>query len=195
MEPLSRTLRLPPVAKADYRPPRGAMKVSWRGGLSTCIERSGGHVRRMGRWGRILALLVVLTAGSHSATHGRETVPLQVETAQGVRSFNVELALSREEQRQGLMHRRHLDEDAGMLFIFPATQRLGFWMRNTLIPLDMLFIDDRGRIFHIHENAEPLSEVPIVAPQPGRAVLEIGGGLSRKLGIDVGDRVLHPVFQ
>ena len=195
MEPLSRTLRLPPVAKPDYRRTGGAMKVPQANVLTACIETGGGHVRRMGTWSRILALVVVLMAGGDAATQERDRMPIDVETAQGVRTFNVELALTRAEQRQGLMHRRQLAEDAGMLFIFPETQRLGFWMRNTLISLDMLFIDDRGRIFHIHENAEPLSEVPIVAPRPGRAVLEIGGGLSRRLGIDVGDRVLHPAFQ
>ncbi len=113
-------------------------------------------------------------------------------TAEARHQFHVELAATAEARRKGLMHRSVLAKDAGMLFIFPDSGRLGFWMKNTLIPLDMLFIASDGRIVHVHHNAQPHSLTPIAPQADARAVLEINGGLSRRLGISIGDRVLHP---
>ena len=115
-----------------------------------------------------------------------------VITAQARHQFHVELAATAEAKRKGLMYRRDLADDAGMLFIFPAGGRLGFWMKNTLIPLDMLFIAGDGRIVYVHHNAQPHSLTPITPNEDAMAVLEINGGLSRRLGIAAGDRVLHP---
>jgi uncharacterized membrane protein (UPF0127 family) len=120
--------------------------------------------------------------------------PVVVETAAGDVSFKVELALTPDEQSTGLMHRRKLPEDAGMLFIYTKPSRVGFWMKNTLIPLDIIFIDGRNRIIHVHENAQPLSLKVISPDRPARAVLEINGGISRRKGIVVGARVRHPLL-
>lgn len=118
--------------------------------------------------------------------------PVVVQTVQGKVSFKVELALTPDEQQRGLMHRRSMPADAGMLFIYPRAGRLGFWMKNTLIALDIIFIGDDNKIVDIHENAQPLS-LQIISPTgPARTVLEINGGLSARMGIAVGDQVRHP---
>jgi uncharacterized membrane protein (UPF0127 family) len=123
-----------------------------------------------------------------------ERSELEVETAKGRHKFKVELALTAAQMAQGLMYRRQMDADAGMLFDYRSTQPVSFWMRNTYIPLDIIFIREDGRIAGIHERAVPLSEVPIPSPEPVRAVLELNGGTAARLGIKPGDRVHHPIF-
>lgn len=110
-------------------------------------------------------------------------------------AFNIELALSPREQEKGLMNRRELAADAGMLFYFGVEKERSFWMKNTLIPLDMIFIRADGTIHHIHENARPndLSSHP--SRGPVAAALELNGGTARKLNIQPGDTVRHPFFQ
>ncbi len=111
----------------------------------------------------------------------------------GQARFTVEIADTDASRAQGLMHRERLARSAGMLFIFERPDTRSFWMRNTLIPLDMLFIDPVGRVVHIHHEAIPLDETPI----PSRSsdvlmVLEINGGLARALGIGTGSEIRHP---
>lgn len=112
----------------------------------------------------------------------------------GTVSFRIELADTPQLRAQGLMNREQMARFAGMLFVYERPQRLAFWMRNTLIPLDMLFIDPTGRIAHIHENAIPLDETPIEGGTGLTHVLEINGGLAARLGIDVGDVLQHESF-
>jgi uncharacterized protein len=119
---------------------------------------------------------------------------LTIDTQAGPRRFVVELALTPQEQEQGLMFRRELAADAGMLFDFGTVRPAVFWMKNTLIPLDMLFIAADGRIADIHERAVPLSEATIAASVPVRAVLEVNGGTVARLGINLGDVVHYPIF-
>lgn len=109
--------------------------------------------------------------------------------------FTVELALTVEEQATGLMHRTEMAEDAGMLFYFGEEAERGFWMKNTLIPLDMIFIRADGTIHKIHENAVPEDLTRISSNGPVAAVLEIKGGVSRKMGIKPGDRVEYSFFK
>ncbi|HEX2889794.1 DUF192 domain-containing protein [Vineibacter terrae] len=123
-----------------------------------------------------------------------EKSSLVIDTAAGEQKFDVELALTPEQQQRGLMFRQKLGVHEGMLFDFVATQTLSFWMANTLIPLDMLFIDADGTIARIHANAEPLSTRTIDSGTPVRAVLEINGGAARMLGIKPGDKVRHAIF-
>src|SRR5262249_12991907 len=98
------------------------------------------------------------------------------------------------QQAKGLMFRRELPEGQGMLFDFGHEQPTSFWMKNTYIPLDMIFIRGDGRIAKIAENTVPLSEALISSGSPVRAVLEVIGGTAKKLGIAPGDRVAHAIF-
>ena len=119
---------------------------------------------------------------------------LTIDTAKGPQRFAIELALTPEQQQQGLMFRRTMAADAGMLFIFPKTQPAGFWMKNTLIPLDMLFISEDGHIADLHERAVPLSQATIPSKVPVKAVLELNGGTVARLGIKIGDVVRYASF-
>lgn len=115
-----------------------------------------------------------------------------------IAGFAVELAITPDAQARGLMHRGELAPGAGMLFIYPDARPVAFWMRNTLIPLDMLFIDAEGVIRHIHPDAVPLDETPIAGhapddPTPERLmVLEIAGGAAAAAGIREGMVIAHP---
>jgi uncharacterized membrane protein (UPF0127 family) len=111
-----------------------------------------------------------------------------------VHTFAVELALTPEQQAQGLMYRKELPEGQGMLFDFRREQEATFWMRNTYVPLDMIFIRADGRIHRIAANTVPLSEALVSSGGPVRAVLEVVAGTAKKLGIAPGDRVAHPIF-
>lgn len=119
-----------------------------------------------------------------------ETVPLTIRTRGGIRDFDVELAVTPAEQSRGLMFRESLPENGGMLFPFPAPRIAGFWMRNTLIPLDMIFIRDDGTIANIAAQTIPYSLDSVISDGPVVAVLEIAGGRSAELGIAPGDRVV-----
>ncbi len=111
------------------------------------------------------------------------------------RAFDVELAVSREQQAQGLMYRQSLAADAGMLFVYRPAREVSMWMKNTVIPLDMLFIAEDGEIVKVVERAVPLSLTTISSDRRVRAVLEINGGMVNRLGIRPGDRVVHPAFE
>lgn len=118
-----------------------------------------------------------------------------VVTAGGRYEFAVELALDDRQRAQGLMNRRALAAGAGMLFDFRAPQLVAMWMKDTYIPLDMLFIDAGGGIVDIAENTRPLSLATIASSRPVRAVLELNAGTARRLGIKPGNRVLHAIFE
>jgi uncharacterized membrane protein (UPF0127 family) len=116
---------------------------------------------------------------------------LSIHTARGhVVNFNIWIADRPNRQEQGLMFVRELDEHAGMLFMFPASQRVTMWMKNTYLSLDMLFLDAQGRIDYIAPRTTPLSLDLIQAPRPVSAVLELKGGVAERLDIHMGDQVL-----
>jgi hypothetical protein len=120
---------------------------------------------------------------------------LVIVTAGGARhAFTVELANDDDTRTRGLMHRRALAANAGMLFDYGRPGQVAMWMRNTLIPLDMLFIATDGRVVNVHERAVPHDETPIPSAGPVRAVLELNGGTVARLGIKPGDRIEHPLF-
>jgi uncharacterized membrane protein (UPF0127 family) len=124
---------------------------------------------------------------------GLEQVPLTVTTAAGkVHRFTVEVARTSEEQAQGLMNRQSVAPDAGMIFPMSPPRPASFWMKNTLVPLDMIFVSPEGRISSIEENTVPLSLEPVMSTEPVSAVLELAGGRSAELGIKAGDRVGWP---
>mgnify|MGYP000435571087 CR=1 FL=1 len=108
--------------------------------------------------------------------------------------FDIEIAATPEKIRQGLMGRDYLAPDKGMLFVFGLEEPRKFWMKNTRIPLDMIFVKADGTIRHIHENAIPLDETPIASNGPVLGVVEVNGGISSELGIKVGDVVHHSLF-
>ena len=126
-------------------------------------------------------------AQSTAAPLSRATVT--VDTGERKLGFRVELALTPADQNRGLMFRQSLGADEGMLFVFEQQSVHTFWMKNTLIPLDMLFIDKDRRVVGIVENAEPQTETGRSVGKPAQYVLEIGGGLSGKLGIRAGQVV------
>jgi len=117
---------------------------------------------------------------------------LSVVTAAGAQHFSIEIARSPDELAQGLMYRDHLNADAGMLFLFDPPRPVSFWMKNTLIPLDMIFIKTDGTIESIAQRAVPLSTSTIPSQGTVGAVLEVNGGSAERLGIHPGDRVVFP---
>jgi uncharacterized membrane protein (UPF0127 family) len=144
----------------------------------------------------LLATLLFAVSGSTAPAQLATfpTAELTIVSASGPHRFTVELATTPDQMEQGLMFRQSLAADAGMLFDYRAPAMAAMWMKNTLIPLDMLFVDERGQIINIHERAVPGSLDPIAAAAPARAVIELNGGTAARLGIRPGDRVLFPIF-
>jgi hypothetical protein len=142
-----------------------------------------------------LTLAVVAPTSAQIKLQSFQRDVLSIETADGRRHrLEVELALTDEQHAQGLMYRRSLAEDAGMLFLYRGAGILSMWMKNTPIPLDMMFIAPDGRIVDIAERAVPYSLETISARFAASAVLEVRGGTVSRLGIQPGDRVLHRAF-
>lgn len=120
--------------------------------------------------------------------------PLIIETAKDPARFTVEMATTGPQQESGLMYRRTLAPDAGMFFDLGHERQVAFWMKNTLIPLDLVFIRANGTIARIAANAKPLSQDNIPSGEPVRAVLEIPGGRAAQLGVESGDVVRQAIF-
>jgi uncharacterized protein len=144
----------------------------------------------------ILASFAVLTLGPATLARAEGVLtPLAIVTASGQRHvFEVEFANTDESRARGLMFRRYMAPNRGMLFDFGAEREVGMWMQNTYIPLDMLFIRADGIVTRIEERTEPLSTRTISSGGPVRSVLELNGGLTANLGIRAGDRVEHAMF-
>ena len=127
-----------------------------------------------------------------------ETFPVSTLTIKGegaTHQFTVEVAKSPGQQAQGLMYRRKMAADAGMVFIYPSAKPISMWMKNTLIPLDMVFIGASGGVTHIVERTTPMSQTIISSGGPAKAVLELNGGTANRLKLKTGDRVvLKDVF-
>jgi uncharacterized membrane protein (UPF0127 family) len=138
--------------------------------------------------------LLAFAVGAPRSTWAAEVQPLEIITSAGVVPFSVEVMHTDEERAKGLMFRKELPEGRGMLFDFRPEQNVSMWMKNTLIPLDMIFIQANGRILRIAENTETQSERIIPSGGPVRGVLEVIAGTAKKLGIKPGDRVAHPLF-
>ena len=140
--------------------------------------------------------LVALGSNDRTERTGKisDEQTVRLVTATNTYEIQVEIADDPEERSRGLMFRRELADDAGMLFDFKTPRQVSFWMKNTYIPLDMLFIRSDGTIARIAENTEPHSLEGIPSGEPVLAVLELKGGTSKALGIRAGDRVQHPIF-
>ncbi|MEM9796997.1 MAG: DUF192 domain-containing protein [Pseudomonadota bacterium] len=112
----------------------------------------------------------------------------------GTARFTVELALDAQSQARGLMFREAMPRMSGMLFVYSREKPVGFWMRNTLIPLDMIFLDDSGTVTKVHADAVPGDETVIPSDGPARAVLEVNAGMAATLGITEGDVLRSPIL-
>jgi uncharacterized protein len=142
------------------------------------------------------ASIAPVYAQQSGGQQGLTTMPLEViSTSEGSIKFLVELAVSYEQQRLGMMYRTHLDPDKGMFFIYGEPGRRGYWMKDCLIYLDIIYIREDGRIANIIRNATPGDETPRYSRGPVLAVLEIAGGRAKELGIKPGDRVVHSIFK
>ena len=141
-----------------------------------------------------LGFLMLILAGA-AAAHGLPVERVVIETRAGPRGFTMEIAADDASRTQGLMHRLHLAKDAGMLFDFQRPVMTAFWMKDTPLPLDMLFVRADGTISTVAANAVPYSTAEISSAEPIRAVIEIGGGQARAQGIAPGDRVRAVMFE
>jgi uncharacterized membrane protein (UPF0127 family) len=141
--------------------------------------------------------LVVLIAAVLWATSvlAFEESSLSVETATGTHEFTIEIARTPQEQGLGLMHRRELAPDFAMLFPFVAAREASFWMRDTYVSLDMVFIAEDGIVHRIERDTEPLSLRSVHSRGPVIAVLEFVAGTADRIGLEPGDRVIHPDLQ
>lgn len=147
--------------------------------------------------GPVAAFLFLLSMVLPSLVHAevnmrRETLTL--ETAGGPKVIAIEIAETGEEKARGLMFRTSLPDTSGMLFPYAQPQELTMWMKNTYIPLDMVFIKSDGTVHRIEVRTEPLSERVIGSKGDVSAVLELAGGASERIGLKAGDKVVHPLF-
>ena len=142
----------------------------------------------------LAAVLAVFAIMAGSAVRAASFSTLEIATKTGVQIFSVEMATTEDEKQKGLMYRRELADDKGMLFDFSPEQQISMWMKNTYISLDMIFIRSDGRILRIAENTEPESTAIISSGGLVRGVLEVPAGTAKKYGIAPGDRVSHPLF-
>lgn len=146
---------------------------------------------------RLLAALLMIAGVAGQGHAGASCSPDQVQLRGdwGQARFSIELADDAAERAEGLMHRESMPQSAGMLFVYPEARDVGFWMKNTLIPLDMIFLDSTGTVARVHSNAIPGDLTPIMGGGDIKAVLEINGGLAKRLGIAPGTLLRHPAFE
>jgi uncharacterized protein len=138
------------------------------------------------------ALVFCLVATAAHADCRPDTI--EVRGQGGLARFTIEVADTNAERSQGLMFRESMPASAGMLFVYENPRRASFWMENTLIPLDMIFADEKGIVTRIHENAIPQDRTPIDGGSGVQFVLEINGGLARRLGVTEGAALRHPAI-
>lgn len=154
--------------------------------MGSCLAKTG--------LTRLAAAAALLITSALAATAACTPDVVELQGPRGTARFAVELADTDAERSQGLMFREKMASSAGMLFIYDRPGRAMFWMKNTLIPLDMIFADPTGKVLRVHENAIPHDETPIDGGDGVLAVLEINGGLARRLGIGPGTLMRHPAF-
>ncbi|VAW10178.1 FIG007785: exported protein [hydrothermal vent metagenome] len=155
-----------------------------------CFKKHGRAGIRTG----VILLLSLFTLAAPVSGANANSDTLKIVTSSATHEFNVEVAVTQAEKAKGLMFRRRMADNAGMLFDFGNEQMISMWMRNTYIPLDMIFAFEDGTIHRIAEQTEPHSEDVISSGERVRFVLEIKGGMARRLGISPGDRIEHPLI-
>lgn len=147
------------------------------------------------RFQRMLSAVLLVVAWLSAPALASGLDRLQIVTASATHEFEVEIASDDASRERGLMYRRFLPPNQGMLFEFDLDAPVSFWMKNTYIPLDMIFISRAGVVENIVANAEPLSERVIPSGSPCAAVLELNGGTAAAIGLKAGDMVRHPFFK
>jgi uncharacterized membrane protein (UPF0127 family) len=160
------------------------------GFVSMGFSSIGRNVRSSIAPAAVAVIFAVVSAVAQAASFQ----PLEIVTKSGVQVFSVEMATTEQEKETGLMYRKELADGKGMLFDFSPEQQVSMWMKNTYIPLDMIFIRADGRILRIAENTEPESTRIISSGGLAKGVLEVIAGTAKKYGIAPGDRVAHPLF-
>jgi uncharacterized membrane protein (UPF0127 family) len=141
---------------------------------------------------RGLIALVLLALSAAPATAACSDTAVELRSGGAVARFTVELADTDSERAQGLMDRPQMSASSGMLFVYETPRNASFWMKNTLISLDMIFMDRTGTVTRVHERAQPLDTTPIDGGPDVAFVLEINGGLASRLGIGPGSQMRHP---
>jgi len=153
----------------------------------------------MGKRGKIHKLVIVwlilFLTGSTAFAGVCKEGQIELRGEWGSARFTVEVADTASERSQGLMNRQSMAKSAGMLFVYPSPRTVGFWMKNTLIPLDMIFMDATGTVQRVHENAVPLDLTMIPGGQDIQYVLEINAGMAKRFGISVGSEAKHPSIE
>ena len=148
----------------------------------------------------LVAAVAILYFFGNGSSAGQDQNPvgprssLSVETATGVYPYQVEVADTEESRSRGLMFRREVEPDTGMLFDMGLTRDVAFWMHNTFVPLDIVFISDKGRVVSVTHGAKPQSDARIPSGSPVRFILELATPEAKRIGLAVGDRVLHPAI-
>jgi len=143
---------------------------------------------------RLVFAASVVLAGAGSAHAGCRADTVYLRGDWGQARFSVEVMDTVASRAQGLMNRPNLAKSAGMIFVYEHPQKVSFWMENTLIPLDMIFVDSRGTVKRVHHDAIPLDRTPIDGGTDILAVLEINGGFAEMMGINAGSEMQYPAF-
>ncbi len=142
-----------------------------------------------------IAFCALVLASTAQAASAPAVDDLSIDTASGAHHFSVEVMRGRDELERGLMFRRQMAPEKGMLFDFGASQPVTMWMKNTYLPLDMVFIAADGRVVSVKQNAEPMSEAIIPSGGDVLGVLEVNAGTAARIGVKPGDRVVDPMFK
>lgn len=163
--------------------------------FAACARVSRRGVLKIGLCLILLYFLVCAPASAQPGPPQSGLEKLEIVTSSGTHEFLVEVMRNERQRERGLMFRRFLPPERGMLFDFEAERPVAMWMKNTYLPLDMIFISRAGLVTRIAENTEPLSEKIIPSGAPAYAVLEVNAGTAARLGLKAGDRVRHSIFQ
>ena len=143
----------------------------------------------------LLSLLLIFVPENFAIAQSHDPSDhMLVTTATGKHTFTLEIAKTNEERAKGLMFRKSMPQDHGMLFIFHDARPISMWMKNTLISLDMIFVSGEGMVTSIIQHTTPLSEEIITSDQPAQAVIEVNAGVAQKIGLAPGDKIHHPLF-
>jgi uncharacterized membrane protein (UPF0127 family) len=161
--------------------------------MSSAARKFGGRAAlKAGLFASGTWVLTLVCAGQGRADDALQK--LEIDTASGPHVFNVEVVRTPAERERGLMDRRTMPQDRGMLFDFQTEQPVIFWMKDTYIPLDMIFVAQNGRVVGIKHDAKPMDETLIPSGAPALGVIELNGGVTNTIGLKIGDMVKNPLF-